>query len=737
MHVIKQIAFCMVIASIYACTIGDKPMPFRDLEQDDFAKMNIVNVRTYGAMGDGVTDDRDAINTAHTAATVSGGILFFPAGTYRVSSALTTNSNVTLWFANGGKLSIDNGVTVTINGQIDAGLYQIFSGDGDVFFGPASVLEIYPQWWGAVADGSTDDTSAIQSALDVALASDLPLRFPAGNYKVATSALTVASTTGNHPRVKGDGPNATQIVQTTADVNLFEIGDSSADINGWSVTDMSLATVEGTGFCVVLTRMHRGYMTNIEIPGGGKSGAGGGIKLDSSLCNIFVAVNVSDNLPDLFAGRANLSGAYCWYLDDAASTIDSNDNAWISCVTEGGAYGLFTTSQAAHGCCYLGGTIEGQTTWMVYLDACHYWTIRGVWIEQGSGTPGGIYATGCRNGIFAPCLLAMGSVGNTAVELSNCELIRIEDASVQGKVLIDSDCSACSVDNVRLEGTNTLENDSISTRLGYITHTVYPNRTWGVRTRVHRIDNNCGDFETWTTGGVPQGWANYNTATLTKCGVGMADTERYSGNYCCKITKNSESTWEGIYFHVPDAFQDCWITVEGFIKTVQGRPMVTDSVGTGLYISSTLNKWVPFSFSFLKSAGAGLSLYILAGYDASDDECYVDGIKIWAEFNPYGSLLPMRGVTPDPYNPGGPNKFAIAQESAADVTNFKHTWGTGEEGLYDGQTITIIAGDDNSTIKDGASVNLAGNTDFAMGADDVITLMYYQGDWNEVSRSNN
>lgn len=48
-----------------------------------------VKAATYGAVGDGVTDDTSAIQAALDAAAVSGRLVFFPPGTYRVTSLLT------------------------------------------------------------------------------------------------------------------------------------------------------------------------------------------------------------------------------------------------------------------------------------------------------------------------------------------------------------------------------------------------------------------------------------------------------------------------------------------------------------------------------------------------------------------------------------------------------------------------------------------------------------------------
>src|SRR5690606_2126392 len=48
----------------------------------------VHNVRAYGAVGDGVTDDRAAIQAAIDAAIKEGGQLYFPQGVYRVSQYL-------------------------------------------------------------------------------------------------------------------------------------------------------------------------------------------------------------------------------------------------------------------------------------------------------------------------------------------------------------------------------------------------------------------------------------------------------------------------------------------------------------------------------------------------------------------------------------------------------------------------------------------------------------------------
>jgi hypothetical protein len=80
-----------------------------------------------------------------------------------VSANKTVPANVELAFIQGGSLVIASGKVVTINGGLNAGVYQIFGGSGSVSFGAGG--KVYPQWWGAMVDGVTDDYAAINSAL--------------------------------------------------------------------------------------------------------------------------------------------------------------------------------------------------------------------------------------------------------------------------------------------------------------------------------------------------------------------------------------------------------------------------------------------------------------------------------------------------------------------------------------------------------------------------------------------
>jgi hypothetical protein len=86
----------------------------------------------------------------------------------------------------------ERGVQIVVQGSLEAGLYQICTGDGNLKFGKGTVQFVRPEWWGAKADGAADRQAALNSAaIDKALNSHygdyrIPVQFSAGSYKVAS-----------------------------------------------------------------------------------------------------------------------------------------------------------------------------------------------------------------------------------------------------------------------------------------------------------------------------------------------------------------------------------------------------------------------------------------------------------------------------------------------------------------------------------------------------------------------
>jgi hypothetical protein len=145
--------------------------------------LTFVNVRHYGAAGNGVTDDTSAIQAAIDAAgAAGGGIVFFPAGTYLVNTS--TVAGGTTFF-----LVIDSD-NVVLAGEGDGSHITSTANPGGAtrlvsFMGAAksgtlatwadrrlSALSVYPMS-GTVAEGSTSVTLATPANASNFVAGDL------------------------------------------------------------------------------------------------------------------------------------------------------------------------------------------------------------------------------------------------------------------------------------------------------------------------------------------------------------------------------------------------------------------------------------------------------------------------------------------------------------------------------------------------------------------------------------
>lgn len=108
-----------------------------------------------------------SLQTAIAAIGSNNATLRVPPGPHNIAADLSIPANVSLKAERGAVLAVATGKTLTINGPLEAGPYQIFSctGTGQVVFGPGAVKEAYGEWWGAKGDGATDDTAAFTAAM--------------------------------------------------------------------------------------------------------------------------------------------------------------------------------------------------------------------------------------------------------------------------------------------------------------------------------------------------------------------------------------------------------------------------------------------------------------------------------------------------------------------------------------------------------------------------------------------
>lgn len=138
-----------------------------------------------------------AFDIARAISDAAGGVLFFPRATYTIAADFTVPANVTVAFAPGAVLSVAAGKTVTLNGAVLAGLEQHFSGAGTVVLSD-NAPRVYPEWWGALGNGTGDDAAAITKANTAATSAGTVLVLsPGRTYRVLTGVTLTCDVEGH------------------------------------------------------------------------------------------------------------------------------------------------------------------------------------------------------------------------------------------------------------------------------------------------------------------------------------------------------------------------------------------------------------------------------------------------------------------------------------------------------------------------------------------------------------
>jgi len=157
---------------------------------------------------------------------------------------VTVPSTLQLWFTDGGRVVGTAGggtETLTINGVVIADPeQQIFGSNLTVTSGKLGI--VYPEWWGAVADGTTDCVTAINAAI-TALGEGGELRFHKGTY-MASSAINIPAVSGAVTSIKITGTGSGSIIKpSTTMTNLVYATGKNLEIAGITlINDTSYAT---------------------------------------------------------------------------------------------------------------------------------------------------------------------------------------------------------------------------------------------------------------------------------------------------------------------------------------------------------------------------------------------------------------------------------------------------------------------------------------------------------------
>ena len=178
----------------------------------------------------------------------------------------TVPANVTVKFERGGKWTINTGITVTFNGQINAGLWQIFEYIGTgVLAGNPKISCAYPQWWGTI-NGDT-----ITDAIDF-------LPDNGGTVYITESATLTSTIEVNHVGIRIVGTGTGRI--TTEPVLIWNgtVGSDSKMIHvannqhGFALERIRLDGAEKADHCLHVqadsaSSTHDVYLSRIHFVG--------------------------------------------------------------------------------------------------------------------------------------------------------------------------------------------------------------------------------------------------------------------------------------------------------------------------------------------------------------------------------------------------------------------------------------------------------------------------------------
>jgi hypothetical protein len=143
--------------------------------------------------------------------------------TYTLTTSETISSNIVLRIEPGA--IIDGAGTLTINGPFEAGHYQVFGSSITVSFGNGVLHHALAEWWGAIADSSTDSATAINAALTAFR----HVRLLQGTY-IIDDTINI----GNRRVLEGSGSDRTVLyLKNATDKAVIKNDNYGASWNEW------------------------------------------------------------------------------------------------------------------------------------------------------------------------------------------------------------------------------------------------------------------------------------------------------------------------------------------------------------------------------------------------------------------------------------------------------------------------------------------------------------------------
>jgi hypothetical protein len=214
------------------------------------------------------------VTTALASLSAAGGTLVINTNVV-VSATVNWPENVLIRVENNGSITINNGVSLGLLGDFEAGLYKVFNyiGTGEVNFSSYKCPVLHPEWWGAQADNlpasSTTNTAALLACNAAIPDSNAALQFgaiiqlPHGSMYIDNWLFT-----GGDRVVRGHGQYATRLIGVGAGdyvVNVFNSGRCRFENFGVDGNGVKLRALEFS--CDIGTSVGGSSFSNIIFTG--------------------------------------------------------------------------------------------------------------------------------------------------------------------------------------------------------------------------------------------------------------------------------------------------------------------------------------------------------------------------------------------------------------------------------------------------------------------------------------
>lgn len=670
------------------------------------------------------------INAALAAIDTTAGTLLLRPGTWAVTSNVTIPANVALEVPKGAILSISTGVTLTINGPFDAGDYQVFSGTGNVVFGQGAVDKVLVAWF---YSGSGDAEAPIEAALNsVSYGTPIPVELPAGllTYAGTLNIPKGGILKGNNCGVQtAAADSATYLYHNPSVSDVDAIVTDTTSLVSCDLSDFYLAGSTGSATSrtgIVYHRILSGRIRNVRITG---AFATAGIHFDG-LQDVDV-----DNLMILNSGTTAMAAA----VKITSSVVGLSTTTRFRGLYIGGRNGNAT-----------GGIVDG-------IVAERYATIGFVFyspvIESVSRYAVNIYK---RNNIefvspyvenvptvdAATPIMRIGKDGATGDGLGRTH-VGIRGGFLSGTNSTYNTNFAFDVDLSGVGGNLLIHDvyfanikkfmDSASTSIGTV---VISSSYAGTLTSFGTISTPSSlIFDPSNSFNVnPTSTRGYGT-TYEIPTSGITQGDRYYGNAYKVLYIHDGSDVRSFTYdtgtQMPRIEQLIYGETSGAVIRVLGSSNSGGWGGSGtgtIYYTISSGTPVTGEHFHVSASGAGNLICNTTSGDSSASDLL--GWKI----QPGGASMALDD-TGTPYLSTGSTGYIPASNNfttggTTAITDFLHGQG--------GQIITITSLH-NITIADGATIILAGGSDFAMKSGDTLMLQYNRtlGAWVEVSRSVN